>query len=489
MALFYAKRIADPVHGTIGLTKLEVELINTKSFQRLRNVNQLGLAHFVYPGANYSRFSHSLGTCHIVGLIFDSLLNKAEENKKEKIQNNIQLYRIAALLHDIGHYPFSHPMERAIKKYYDRKPDSIIEPKESNGNDRQNKPTSKSDTHDTYFKHEDVAKEILEKDEEIKGIFEKEEISGEEVYKIISWKSSIPYANLVSSDMDADRMDYMLRTSYHTGLPYGSVDIKYIISQLCIDDKDQLYVTSKAMRAVDHFLLCRYFDYQQVYYHKTVTGFELTLQDVIKELLKKKRLDCSASSISERIKSGEWHDFDDSFILQMIRDCCKSRSKKNYKLKAESILMRKPPKLVFQVEFIRDRDEGKSDFSFKIKTLKGMIKQWSEKFEIDEELWLSWDNAMFLTEVGPHVPVSLLEKKQLQEKEALEQLVHVSDKTGKNKKPIVEMENSLMSILSKYAIYSFRIYVLLEGSKSEQDTKQKEIEQEIKQEYPELQLK
>ena len=108
-------RITDPVHGTIELSQLEIDLLSTRSFQRLHNVKQLGLAHLVFPGADYSRLSHSLGVNHITGKILDSL----RRNSGEVIgDQEYQLYRLAGLLHDVGHYPYSHTFENAVSAFY-----------------------------------------------------------------------------------------------------------------------------------------------------------------------------------------------------------------------------------------------------------------------------------------------------------------------------------------------------------------------------------
>lgn len=105
----FAKRIADPVYGTIGLTKLETQVIDTRVFQRLRNVKHLGLAYLVYPAADFSRFAHSLGVCHVTGLLLDAL-NAADANLSV---DELQKYRLAGLLHDIGHYPLSHALVKS----------------------------------------------------------------------------------------------------------------------------------------------------------------------------------------------------------------------------------------------------------------------------------------------------------------------------------------------------------------------------------------
>jgi HD superfamily phosphohydrolase len=122
--------------------------------------------------------------------------------------------------------------------------------------------------------------------------------------------------NLISSDLDADRIDYLLRTAHHTGLPYGSVDIDYFLSQMRVDERDRICITPRALRTADHFLLSRYFDYQQVPYHKTVAALELVLKDVIAELLEQEKIDGSAEWVSRTVVNGEWPDFDDGLILR-----------------------------------------------------------------------------------------------------------------------------------------------------------------------------
>jgi uncharacterized protein len=132
------KQIHDPVHGTVGLSKLEVDIISSRCFQRLHHIKQLGLAYLVYPTLNYSRFSHSLGACHIVG----RMLRSIERNSgREFSPAEWQLYRVAALLHDIGHYPFSHAMEKAVADFYKGK--EFLEPANENADGQADSPLAK----------------------------------------------------------------------------------------------------------------------------------------------------------------------------------------------------------------------------------------------------------------------------------------------------------------------------------------------------------
>jgi len=150
---FSYKRIADPVHGTIGLSELEIGIINTSVFQRLRNVRQLGLVNHVFPAADYSRFAHSVGVCHIAGLI----LNNLRLQGARLTDGVIQEYRLAALLHDVGHYPFSHAMETVVGDYYRRA--AIVG--DSSNTENGGGESGDQETIRTFYDHERVGREIL----------------------------------------------------------------------------------------------------------------------------------------------------------------------------------------------------------------------------------------------------------------------------------------------------------------------------------------
>ena len=174
---FNFKRVADPVYETVGLSELEVRVVNTSVFQRLRTIKQLGLAHFVFPGADYSRFSHSLGVCHVTGRILEALQNSnAGDLLKDK---DIILYRLAGLLHDIGHYPFSHAMENAVKKFYLEKlvDEDPVAPSE---NDQQEDDTDKT----KFFGHEETGEMLLANDHELLKVFEYADIDPYDVSSI-----------------------------------------------------------------------------------------------------------------------------------------------------------------------------------------------------------------------------------------------------------------------------------------------------------------
>lgn len=468
---FNHKRISDPVHGTIGLSELEVNVVNSRVFQRLRNVKQLGLAHYVFPGADYPRFSHSLGVCHITGRVLESLETKGVEIDRAAFQR----FRLAALLHDVGHYPFSHSMEVPIENHY--KETLIINQGEE----------SESGAEETaavvpYFNHESVGKEILLRDSELNSIL-RNEYEPRDIYSIILRESPSLYGNLVSSDLDADRSDFMLRSAHFTGLPYGSVDLNYLVSQLSLDHEQNLCLSAKALRAADHFLLCRYFDYQQIPFNKSVSAFELVLKDVISILLEQGRIDCSAAAISKMIAEDRWFHFDDRFILQRMQELHEESSNGSIeRAKANSIINRKPPRLLGEIQYIQSREDSEGRRYLDLRQrLREKLSDWANDFGIDFARWYLWDPPpMVLTKIGSHIPVSAMGSGP-DEKDKYDQAVRIMNRAGDKSTPIVEIPDSLMSILSNYALYSHRVYVLFpEGEESRRD----EIAEQIREDLP-----
>ena len=251
-----AERIyRDPVHNIIRLgtnTKegeFLVRLVDTAEFQRLRRVRQLGLAAFAYQGAEHSRFSHSLGALHLVTRILDKL------EKKHKISVSDRLtIRAAALLHDIGHGAFSHVMESVLN-----------------------------------FHHEDFTVEGVLSDETEVGN-ELRTFSAElprQIAAVIKGDfRPVALAQLVSSQLDVDRMDYLLRDSLMTGVKYGIYDLEWIIKTLEIDaEYDRIYVTGHGLFAVEDYLQARYYMFRQVYFHRTLRSAEVVLRALLRRAL------------------------------------------------------------------------------------------------------------------------------------------------------------------------------------------------------------
>lgn len=212
--------IRDSIHGDLHLTDFELKIIDTVEMQRLRRIKQLGFTNLVYPGANHTRFEHSIGTLFLANKLGTRL---------ELDTEIIELLRVCGLLHDIGHSPFSHVSERALK-----------------------------------HKHETVTKEII-KNSSITDIIN-EKFDPKLITSIIDGKTK--YGKIISGDLDVDRMDYLARDSYYTGVAYGVIDTERLIYSLTYSE-DNLVLSTKGVQAAESTLLARYFMYPTVYQHHT----------------------------------------------------------------------------------------------------------------------------------------------------------------------------------------------------------------------------
>jgi len=213
------KLIRDSIHGNLYLNDFEIKLVDTPQIQRLRRIKQLGFTYLVYPGANHSRFEHSIGTLHIASQIADNI--GLEKDEKDMV-------RSAALLHDAGHGPFSHVSEGVLDSPHEYLTSRVI-------------------------KESDLL-HILS------GKFDPDEI-----IDIINGKGLL--GQIISGELDADRMDYLIRDSYYTGVAYGMIDTGRLIHSIKL--KDNLIIEAKGIQAAESALIARYLMYPSVYQHHT----------------------------------------------------------------------------------------------------------------------------------------------------------------------------------------------------------------------------
>ena len=238
--------IQDPVHGFIELDPLRAELLESPEMQRLNWVTHNGLAKFVYPGANQTRFEHCLGTSHVAGLICQHL--GVEGGDRSTLL-------AAALLHDVGHAPFSHAL------------DGIL-------------PT----THEEIGANLILGKTALPGRDEsaLPGMLEGQGVSPKEVVKAIQAKSGREYFNqVVSGDVDADRLDYMVRDAWHAGMP-SFVDIQRIINTMVLEN-GRIYFMEKGTVALESFLVGRSLMYNALYKHHTKIAADAMLGKAVKK--------------------------------------------------------------------------------------------------------------------------------------------------------------------------------------------------------------
>lgn len=234
------KIINDPVYGFINIPgELIYDIIEHPWFQRLRNIKQLGLTNFVYPGANHSRFQHGLGALHLMDMAIQTLKSKGIEVNPEEEEAAL----IAILLHDAGHGPFSHALEN-----------SII----------------------SDINHEELSLLLMNKLNEFYG--------GGLSLSIDIFRGEYPrkfFHELIAGQIDMDRLDYLRRDSFFTGVIEGSVGSDRIIRMLNVVN-DQLVIDEKGIYSLEKFLIARRLMYWQVYMHKTVLSSESLMVNILK---------------------------------------------------------------------------------------------------------------------------------------------------------------------------------------------------------------
>ncbi|ASZ09418.1 HD domain-containing protein [Mesoplasma chauliocola] len=240
------KVFRDSVHGDIFINEeVFMEIINSPEMQRLRRILQLGGSQYAYAGATHTRFTHCIGVYHIINQFL-----KTPDFLKIPHKDRTAVL-LAGLMHDIGHGPFSHTFEKIGNRHHEQYSADIITNPSGN----------------------------------ISKILKKHKINPNDVVAILEGKHPVKVLNsLVSSQLDADRIDYLMRDSYYCGVNYAAVDIEFLIRNVKIID-DKIVFPKKTIHAIESYLLGRYHMYKQVYEHQLSTGFDVTFQNWFKRLL------------------------------------------------------------------------------------------------------------------------------------------------------------------------------------------------------------
>lgn len=447
MTLEYKTWIRDPVHGAIRLTALEREIIDTPAFQRLRRVKQLGLANLAFPSADYPRFEHSLGVLQVTGRLLETLQSSSVAISDTEMQS----YRLAALLHDVGHYPLSHAMEDAISEHHS---DQLIV---------SGDPAPESAVPAKPLKHEKVGELILRSDPHLSVCLEQAGFRPSAISKIFNREDpESRFMNMVSSDLDADRLDYLARTACHTGLPYGCTDIDYIVEHVRLDNKGQVCFQDKALRSVEHMLLARYFDYQTLVRHRVVAGLEMLLKDVIKALLCRGMCEWTREQVAEMITSGRWVLFDDLFLMNMLREL-QGKIEGEALLEAElhCILNRVAPKTVAETEWF-ESIKAKSIVLAPRKLVEPQLAKWANRFEIPLDHWKIWEprTPMKFTKAGRYISAEGPEDGEDDAGQQMEQSARILRANDGGSDPLVALDRSLMSVLAAHQLRTLRVVVV-----------------------------
>jgi uncharacterized protein len=272
--------IRDPIHGAIEITADERSLVDSPQYQRLRNVKQLGFADLAFPGATHTRYAHGLGAMQVATKVFDAISPQLDLEPDDRARFR-QTLRLAVLFHDLGHAPLSHATERIMPRA------ALLK-----------LPAWVSDGQDRIANHEDYTlKLILDSGlaAEIRRRFASGGIEPEHVATLVlghpppgmqpfrsRGRDLLPILRqVVSGELDADRMDYLQRDSFFTGVNYGKFDSDWIIQNLATVTRDGrvfLALQSRAVFAFEDFLLSRYHMFLSVYFHYSSVGYEELLQ-------------------------------------------------------------------------------------------------------------------------------------------------------------------------------------------------------------------
>ncbi len=239
--------IRDPIHGYVHIEdKVIWDLINTKEFQRLRRVRQLGSTLMVFPSGEHSRMMHSLGTYEIAR----RMINEVDDIGNTLNDHEKMVLMVAALLHDIGHAPFSHSFESIMG-----------------------------------CRHEHYTSQIIVGPSEVADVLRNiDEGLPEEVASVIEHTHPNPIlSQLISSQLDADRLDYLLRDSYFTGVSYGQIDLDRILRTMRVKD-NKVVVKRSSIYTVENYIMARYHMYWQVYYHPNSRSYDTLLKSVFTRL-------------------------------------------------------------------------------------------------------------------------------------------------------------------------------------------------------------
>ncbi len=275
--------VRDPVHGSIPLGPGELPVLDHPVFQRLRNVRQLGFSELSFPGATHTRYLHSLGTMHLAARSFDAAFARCRFADPRRRGELRQMVRLAALLHDLGHAPLSHATEFAMPAVQalglERwRPVDRLRPRRATHEDYTLKillDSSFTALIEDHFPFPAAAVAgLIDLDLEVDAAWYRD---GDRDFRTV-------LSQLVSSELDADRMDYLVRDSYFTGVQYGHFDRDWLMGNLGLHEVDgvvHLALDARAIYTLDHFLLARYHMFLMVYFHHRSVAYERLLRDFL----------------------------------------------------------------------------------------------------------------------------------------------------------------------------------------------------------------
>ena len=344
-------QIYDNLYGFVRLTETEERIINSPYYQRLRWIKQLGFANYIFPGAEHTRFAHAIGVMHSVDQMIraigkevpdDRLFNKKATDKAATFHKSC---RLAALLHDIGTFPFSHSIEESYIRFGQK-----LEQKGKLPGKRL--PNSHEHLGSFIIKNTDFEGGITR-------ILEEGGIDSASLSKYIKGEAEDMVANqLLHSDLDADRMDYLVRDAHHTGIKYGHIDRDYILYHLTtftgVGGKEMLGLGEKAVHAVEDFLLARFAWYSQVVKNSSSAKYDVLAAHVASKLLEKGRIIRFHELLDQAGEDPErFAGFNDVYFMNLVQNLYWSKELKDPTINEQMrmLIYRVPPHTLRLPEF------------------------------------------------------------------------------------------------------------------------------------------
>ncbi len=361
--------------------------------------------------------------------------------------------RLAALLHDVGHYPYSHLMESVDKVVL------IEDLVESSENKELELPVP-------YPNHEELGRHILDNREDMLDIL------GKDRAKIIADlftrtnTADLQLSKLIHSTLDMDRLDYLIRDSQAAGVPYGHIDINYILNNIRVADNEMIGVQYKAMTAVEQFLFARFFMHKAVYYHKTTMG----LETACRQLLRRCR-DCESFIVPRNgddvrkivCDESKFLSFTDNFVDGITQQAADYDSDLKIKRLGQAIINRRPPKLLQERAcFINDTESNSKDAnicSMFLLRCEGKLERLSkqENLELSQFLIADPGKPLRLEKRGASISKSAAETLETEQED---ELIKVFERDGSGPKSLVDISSSIVSRMGNLGYRFVRLYVI-----------------------------
>ncbi len=445
------KVIFDNIHGYITLNQVETRILETLYYQRLRWIRQLGFSFYIFPGATHTRHAHALGVSHVMDRILKNLGLAVDDGRlfdpkaRDESTTFHRMMRLAAMLHDIGTFPFSHSIEMAYINHW-RNQASHTKPK--------------------YVANHEVLGShiILHTDFEggITRILKEEGIDPEELSRIIAGRSQNLLANqLMHADVDADRMDYLLRDANHTAVKIGLFDLDFLIRALRLhvrDGQQMLCIAEDGINVVDSFLVARYFWYSQIIHEGTGYKFDLLAAKICEYFLEN-NLSYSFDTLMDKVSQNpyEYFTFNDSYFMAKLHEYLAGRARHPMIGELSDMLARRIPPAQVRVAPIKptviENDEHRARLIGQCHRAVEWLK--AELAAIDPQAWMIVDipsrDVMF---TRPWDSAKKDRKTAMYSRDSVKVLTRHGEL-----KLLVDASGSLMKVLSHYRNFIPRVYL------------------------------